>query len=137
MAPPLFTRIGPDGRPKKMKLGPWLKPAMKLLASMRGLRGGAFDVFGYSQERKLERQLLRDYEEMIDGLLPALTPEKLATAVAMAKVPERIRGYGHVKLANLATARARWHELTDRFNGVAPLLAPVPTKVIPIVAARV
>ncbi len=133
MAPPLFTRIGPDGRPKKMKLGPWLKPALKLLASLRGLRGGAFDVFGYSQERKLERRLLRDYEAMIDGLLPALTAEKLATAIAIAKVPERIRGYGHVKLANLATARARWRELMDRWNGVAPPLAAADRKVIPIV----
>ena len=134
MAPPLLARRGADGRPRKMRIGAWLMPAMKMLAKARRLRGGWLDPFGHTAERKLERQLARDYEAIVDELLATLKPDNRPLALLIAKVPERIRGYGHVKLANVVTARARWQELLDRWRGVE---APAPAaKVIPIAADR-
>ncbi len=119
MAPPLLARRGADGRPRKMRLGAWLMPALRTLAPLRRIRGRWFDPFGQTEERKLERRLACDYEMLIDEVLPSLTADKHALAVAIAKVPENIRGYGHVKLANLASAKGRWRELLGRFHGLA------------------
>ncbi len=116
MAPPLLARRGADGRPRKRPFGAWLMPALRMLASLRRMRGRWFDPFGHTQERKLERQLARDYEALIDELLPTLSADKLATAVALARVPQTIRGYGHVKLANVATALGRRRELLDQWK---------------------
>jgi indolepyruvate ferredoxin oxidoreductase len=118
MAPPLLAPRDADGRPRKLRLGgAWLMPALRLLKSLRRLRGRGLDPFGHTEERRLERQLAHDYAAQIDELLPALSADNLALAVAIAKVPETIRGYGHVKLANLAAGRARWRELQDRWRG--------------------
>jgi indolepyruvate ferredoxin oxidoreductase len=117
MAPPLLARRGSDGRPRKMRLGAWLMPALRMLSKARRIRGRWLDPFGHTEERRLERQLARDYEALIDEVLASLTADKHALAVAIAKVPESVRGYGHVKLANLASARGRWRELMDRFQG--------------------
>jgi indolepyruvate ferredoxin oxidoreductase len=117
MAPPLLARRGADGRPRKMRLGAWLMPALRMLAPMRRVRGRWFDPFGHTEERKLERQLARDYEALIDEVLASLTADTHALAVVIAKVPENIRGYGHVRLANLGSAKGRWRDLLDRFHG--------------------
>ena len=117
MAPPIFGRRGADGRPLKGSYGPWMLKAMRLLARMKGLRGTALDIFGRSEERRLERQLIADYETIVDELLEGLGRHNHAQAVAIARVPERIRGYGHVKLANLASARARWADLLAAWRG--------------------
>jgi len=124
-----------------MKIGPWLLPAMRLLAKARRVRGTWLDPFGHTEERRLERELARDYEAMIrDEILPALTPEKQSLAQQIARVPERIRGYGHVKLGNLATGRAQWRELLDRWHGREGDAKTMPTtaergRVIPIASA--
>jgi len=117
MAPPLLARRGTDGRPRKMRFGGWLMPLLRLLAAGRRLRGRWFDPFGHTGERRLERALARDYEATIDQMLATLGADRHALAVAVARVPEGIRGYGHVKLANLASAKARQRELLDRFHG--------------------
>ncbi len=135
MAPPLLARAGPDGRPRKMRLGPWLMPALRALAAARRLRGRWLDPFGHTEERRLERQLARDYETLIAKVLTGLAPDKHSLAVAIARTPEGIRGYGHVKLANLASARARWRELVERFDAPTGGVGPArPT--IPIAAAE-
>ena len=131
MAPPLLAGRGADGRPRKMRLGAWLMPALRMLAPLRRIRGRWFDPFGHTAERKSERRLARDYEALIDEVLASLTADKHALAVAIAKVPENIRGYGHVKLANLASANARWRELLDRFHD----RSAAGSKTIPIVVA--
>jgi indolepyruvate ferredoxin oxidoreductase len=126
MAPPLLARRGADGRPRKLRLaGRWLMPALRVLAALRRLRGTVLDPFGHTEERRLERALARDYEALIDDALSNLTAERHAHALAMARVPETIRGYGHVKLANLATARARWSELRERSDALSSAPAPV------------
>jgi indolepyruvate ferredoxin oxidoreductase len=97
------------------------------------VRGSWLDPFGRSAERRTERALAREYAATVEALLPALGPDNRAIAVDLARVPERIRGYGHVKLANLATARVRQRELLERYHGRAAA-APAAT-VIPIAVA--
>ena len=82
-----------------------------MLVVLRGLRGGAFDIFGYTAERKQERQLIADYFATIDELLAKLDRDNVALAVEIAALPEQIRGYGHVKEKHYAKAKARWDEL--------------------------
>ncbi|HEX2013331.1 MAG TPA: indolepyruvate ferredoxin oxidoreductase family protein, partial [Roseateles sp.] len=128
MAPPLLSKPGPDGRAKKLELGSWTFKALKLMARFKGLRGTPLDLFGKTEERRLERQLVKDYEALVDELLTHLSAqnanERLELAVKLARLPEGIRGYGHVKLANVVTVRAQWRDLLDRFHGRA-VEAPV------------
>jgi indolepyruvate ferredoxin oxidoreductase len=83
---------------------------------LKGLRGTAFDVFGYTDERKMERALIGEYRRTVEALLPKLTDENLAQAVAIASVPEEIRGFGHVKERNLAAAKRKEAELVAAFD---------------------
>jgi indolepyruvate ferredoxin oxidoreductase len=119
MAPPVLSRAPAGQRPRKLRLGGWMLPAMRVLALGKRLRGGVFDVFGYTEERRLERSLIREYLERIDALLPALTADKLPLATEIASVPLSIRGFGPVKLANLKGARVREAELLHRFDPAA------------------
>ncbi|MDM4766484.1 indolepyruvate ferredoxin oxidoreductase family protein [Pelomonas sp. SE-A7] len=119
MAPPLMARPGADGRASKIELGSWTFQALKLLARFKGLRGGWLDLFGKTEERRMERQLISDYEALVADLLAHLSADKLDLAVQLARLPEKIRGYGHVKLANVVTVRAQWKDLLDRFHGRA------------------
>ncbi len=118
MAPPALVkpRGGRAAAPKKVRFGPWLLPALKVLARGKGLRGTAFDPFGRTEERKLERRLIADYEARVEELCAGLDAGKVAVATSIANVPAQIRGYGHVKLASLAIARARESELLNRFD---------------------
>ncbi|MEP7058351.1 MAG: indolepyruvate ferredoxin oxidoreductase family protein, partial [Caldimonas sp.] len=116
MAPPALIKPKQASAPKKVRFGPWLLPALKVLAKGKALRGTAFDPFGRSDERRLERRLIDVYEARVRELLAALSAERLPLAVALANVPHGIRGYGHIKLANLAIANAREAELLHRFD---------------------
>ena len=78
---------------------------------MKGLRGGAFDIFGRTEERKTERALIGEYQACIEELLKTLSAERLAQAAEIARIPEDIRGYGHVKERHLVAARAKWAQL--------------------------
>ena len=116
MAPPVLSRAREGRAPRKIRLGGWMLPFMKLLAQGRRLRGTAFDLFGHSAERRMERELVSAYQARIDALLPDLDEARLKTAVEIAALPQSMRGYGHVKLANVALARAREAELLHRFD---------------------
>lgn len=106
MAPPLFAKRDPEtGELEKQEFGPWMMSAFRLLAGLRFLRGSKLDVFGYAAERKQERQLITDYENTIDELLAGLTSQNHEIAVAIASIPEHIRGYGHVKERHLEKAK--------------------------------
>jgi indolepyruvate ferredoxin oxidoreductase len=112
LAPPLLARIDPEtGRPRKRTFGGWMLPVLRLLARMKGLRGTRFDPFGLSAERRLERALLKDYEERIDRLLPILSVRNLGMATAYAKTPEVIKGFGPVKAKNAEKARRDYARL--------------------------
>jgi len=117
LAPPLLARKDPlTGEPRKIRFGSWMGGVFKVLATLKGLRGTALDVFGYTEERKTERALIREYEEAVDKLLAGLTPQNHATAIQIASLPEEIRGYGHIKLKNIAAARKKRDELLSSFS---------------------
>src|SRR5262249_41636422 len=107
LAPPLLARRNPaTGEPKKMSFGPWMLKAFALLAKLKFLRGTGFDPFGYTAERQMERQLISDYERLLGDILDHLTPNNHPVAVALAMIPEKIRGFGPVKQRHLAAAKA-------------------------------
>jgi indolepyruvate ferredoxin oxidoreductase len=123
LAPPGLTRRDPEsGEPLKREFGGWLLPLFALLARLRFLRGTRFDVFGYSAERRLERRLILDYERLITELLGGLSPDRHALAVELARIPEQIRGFGHVKARHLASARAHEAELLAKWRALGPEL---------------
>jgi len=117
LAPPLLAKTDPlTGEPKKMRFGSWTLVLFKILAKLKGLRSGPFDPFGYTQERKTERALIREYEDAVERLLAGLTPQNHATAIQIASLPEEIRGYGHIKLKSIATARKKRDELLSSLS---------------------
>jgi indolepyruvate ferredoxin oxidoreductase len=116
MAPPVLSRAREGQPPRKVRLGGWMLPAMKVLAQGRRLRGTALDLFGRTAERRMERELVESYRARIASLLPALDASRLKTATEIAALPLSMRGFGHVKLANVALARAREAELLHRFD---------------------
>ncbi len=117
LAPPLLARPNTaTGEPRKITLGPWMMKGFSLLAKLKGLRGTAFDVFGYTQERKTERALIADYERTVGELIAKLDPANHALAVAIASVPEKIRGFGPVKVRHLEAAKAEEKDLLARFR---------------------
>jgi len=124
LAPPLLARHDRvTGEPRKMSFGPWMLTLFGVLAKLKFLRGTALDVFGYTIERKTERQLVRDYETLLDELIAKLTPENHHFAVGLAAIPEKIRGFGHVKLRHLTAAKADEAALLEQFRaGGTPLL---------------
>ena len=118
LAPPLLSKIDPDtGHPRKKRYGPRMMTAFSILAKLKGLRGTPLDIFGRTAERRTERQLIAEYEALVDELLAKLDRDNHAVALQLAALPEEIRGFGHVKESNLQTARARWAELIARFRG--------------------
>ena len=130
LAPPLISRIDPKtGVPAKREFGPWLLPVLRALAHMKRLRGTAFDPFGYTAERRTERALITEYEALLDELLAGLTVGNHALAIELARMPDQIRGYGHVKERQLAGARQTWSELLARWRGPE---APSRREAIPI-----
>lgn len=116
LAPPLSAERNERGKLVKKKYGPSMLGKFKLLAKLKGLRGGALDVFGKTEERKTERELIRQYRASIDEVLASLSAANHATAVDIARIPEHIRGYGHVKERHLKAARHRWDELMVQFR---------------------
>ncbi len=124
LAPPLLARHDKvTGEPRKMSFGPWMLALFGVLAKFKFLRGTALDVFGYTIERKTERQLVHDYETLLDELIAKLAPENHHLAVGLAAIPEKIRGFGHVKLRHLTAAKADEAALLEQFRaGGTPLL---------------
>jgi indolepyruvate ferredoxin oxidoreductase len=100
--PPMLRALGWR---RKIKVGTWFNGVFRLLARMKGLRGGVLDPFGYAHVRRVERALIGEYRGLIDRALAGLTPETHATAVALAELPDMIRGYEDVKLRNVARFR--------------------------------
>jgi len=124
LAPPLLAKHDSQGRLIKKEYGPWMLKAFGVLAKFKGLRGTALDVFGYTEERKMERALIGEYRQTISSLLPKLTAENLPQAVAIASIPEDIRGYGHVKERHLKAAKQKEATLLANFGRPAAATAP-------------
>jgi indolepyruvate ferredoxin oxidoreductase len=121
LAPPLLARRDPrTGQPRKITFGPWLLPVFRLLMRFKFLRGTPFDPFGYGAERRTERKLIADYEATLSEMLEKLSPDNHHLAVGIAAIPEKIRGFGHVKMRHLAAAKADEATLLDQLRSGGP-----------------
>ncbi|WPP05211.1 indolepyruvate ferredoxin oxidoreductase family protein [Methylocella tundrae] len=116
LAPPILGRKNARGEAVKTSFGPWMMTAFKALARLKFLRATPFDIFGYTAERRLERKLIADYEILLNEIVERLSPDNHTLAVALAEVPQKIRGFGHVKLRSLEAAKNESHALLDQFR---------------------
>lgn len=117
LAPPLLARKDPTtGVPRKMSFGPWMLKAFGVLRRMKGLRGTPLDIFGYTHERRTERQSIRDFEVLVGEIVEQLSAANHATAIGLAGLPQKIRGFGHIKERNFTAAKLEEAELLARFR---------------------
>ena len=117
LAPPLLARRDPrTGEPRKIRFGAWMGSVFSVLKNLRGLRGTPFDVFGYTEERRMERALIREYEAGVEQLLAGLDAGNHALAVEIASLPDEMRGFGHIKARNVAAARKKGEALLARYR---------------------
>jgi len=120
MAPPLLAERNPiTGHLVKKRFGPWMMKAFRLLAGFKHLRGSRWDYFGRSEERRTERRLIGEYIAVTEEIIQRLSHDNYATAVELAKIPDRIRGFGHVKEANLKEAKKAEAQLLASFRAPA------------------
>ena len=123
-SPPWIAGIDPNsGRPRKYEYGSWILVVLRVLAKFRFLRGTALDIFSYTKERRLERQLIDDYEAMLAGVCEHLDEPHLAVAIELARLPDRIRGYGPIKEAAAEAAGERRKEVLDAWNELRAVTA--------------
>jgi indolepyruvate ferredoxin oxidoreductase len=120
LAPPLIAKRNDKGELVKRKFGPATYQLFRVLARLKGLRGTALDVFGRTEERRTERALIEEYRQTVLELVAGLQPGNHALAVEIARLPEQIKGYGHVKERNLAAVRPQGERLLQLWRGAAP-----------------
>jgi len=124
LAPPFLSRPDPhSGEPRKRSFGGWMRPVFHLLARLKFLRGTPLDIFGYAAERRMERQLISEYEDSVERLLAALAPVNTATILEIARLPELVRGYGPVKSRSVDAYRVRRQALLAQLQAPSPALA--------------
>ena len=116
LAPPLLSKRDSEGKLIKRRFPAITMLVFKMLAPLKFLRGSFFDVFGKTEERRTERQLITDYQQSIEDVLSNLTSENHALAIAIAKIPDQIRGYGHVKEASVVIAKAKQKDLLNQLK---------------------
>ena len=119
LAPPLWSKTNDRGELQKRRYGAWVGGVFKVLARFKVLRGTPLDVFGRTEERRGERELIVQYTRCVEELIGAVGPANLSLAVRIAQIPEDIRGYGHVKARHLRDARSRWDALMAEWRGAA------------------
>ena len=128
LAPPIFSKKDAvTGELKKRQFGPWMMSAFRFLASRKGLRGGMFDIFKNTDERRMEQQLKVDYRRLIEEVVAKLAPHNHALAVQLGQIPEDIRGYGHVKERHFKAAKAKEAALKTEFDS-AKVVISIATK---------
>ena len=118
LAPPIFSKRDPDtGELKKKEFGSWIISSFKILSKLKFLRGTPLDIFGYTEERKMERQLIKDYKELILELLKNLNEDNHKYAVEIAMLPTKLRGFGHVKAKSFEQMKEKEAKLLNKFYG--------------------
>ncbi|MBB97649.1 MAG: indolepyruvate ferredoxin oxidoreductase [Rhodobacteraceae bacterium] len=123
LAPPIMAKEGANGRPAKRQFGEWMTTPLRMLTWMKVLRGGPLDIFARTEERRMERALIAQYETDMAEVLPALTPSTRDAVEALARLPLEIRGFGPVKLANEQKAAKRREELLSVIRAGGPDMA--------------
>jgi indolepyruvate ferredoxin oxidoreductase len=116
--PPLLRRFGVK---RKLVIGPWFRTPLRILASLKWVRGGALDIFGHAKHRRMERELIGWYRDLIAKVLDRMTEENLPRALEIASLPDQIRGYEQIKEASMAQAKKRAEELLVELKSVAVL----------------
>ncbi len=116
LAPPLLAKRNEKGQLIKQKMSPYMLLVFKVLSQLKFLRGTAFDVFGRTEERQTERALIQEYKDAVEELLVSLNAQNHALAVNVAKVPEQIKGFGHVKERHIEAAMLQWQNNLDLFR---------------------
>jgi len=116
LAPPLLAKKNAKGELVKQPMGRWIRPAFHVLAKLKGLRGTALDVFGHTAERKMERALIQQYRTTVEAILARLSTERLPQALELARLPEDIRGFGHVKERHAHAVQTKWQQLLAQWN---------------------
>ena len=116
LAPPLTSKTNEKGELIKQKFGPLMLTGFKVLSKLKFLRGTALDVFGRTHERQMERALIEEYKNSLSIVLGQLSAENHALALELARLPEQIKGFGHVKERNVKAARMQWSALMAKFN---------------------
>ena len=120
LAPPLFSKRDGEGHLVKKPYGPWIATAYRWLAKAKVLRGSALDIFGHTAERREERAAIDEYQALMRQVAQQLTTERSATALALARLPQSVRGYGHVKERNAEAAHTRQQQLLAEFAAPRP-----------------
>ena len=125
LAPPILNSgVDASGRPRKRAFGPWMMNVFGVLAKFRFLRGTLFDPFSYSEDRKLERNLIKGYEQDVVTAVKLLSPKTHDIAVELLSLPDQIRGYGPVKEASIAKTKVRYEQLAKDLVNPPPMIAP-------------
>jgi indolepyruvate ferredoxin oxidoreductase len=124
LAPPLLAKRNAKGELQKQRYGPSMRTAFGLLARLKGLRGTFWDPFGRTQERREERALIEDYQRALAEMLTTLNADNHALALQIARLPEQIKGFGHVKERNLRAVRPQWERLLAQWRNPAAQAAP-------------
>jgi indolepyruvate ferredoxin oxidoreductase len=131
LAPPILSRTDPKtGKPRKIRFGAWMMRGFHVLAAMKGLRGTVFDVFGYTRERRQERALIAQYEQCLEQIVKHLDESNYSLALELAKVPDEVRGYGHVKEPAIKKARSQLTQLLTQIENPSLRNAPVSAKIV-------
>lgn len=120
LAPPMLSKEGPDGRPLKKEYGPSMMRNFRILSKLKGLRGTPLDPFGRTEERRMERALIKQYEADVLSVLPEMNDDTRDAIIALAELPLQIRGFGPVKQANEAKAAKRREELLSVIQSGGP-----------------
>src|SRR6185437_13315171 len=121
LAPPLLSRMDHNtGRPKKIEFGSSIISLFRVLAPLKKLRGTPFDIFGYGAERRRERALIATYEGGLDLIVAKLSADNYPCAIALASLPDMVRGFGPVKMKAIDRFEGEWQKL------LPPLLNPAP-----------
>jgi indolepyruvate ferredoxin oxidoreductase len=120
LAPPMFSKKDSNGHLVKQEYGSWIFTAFKVLTKLKGLRGGTFDLFGKTEERRMERQWIVDYRKGLEEIIESLNHDNYSLALEIAKAPEQLRGYGHVKEAHHLKVKAKWEDLFLQWRNPEP-----------------
>ena len=120
LAPPLFSKRDADGHLVKRPYGPWIATAYRWLAKAKRLRGTPLDIFGYTEERRSERAAISEFESLMRRVADKLTAERQTVAIELARIPQTVRGFGHVKERNRVAAEARQQRLLPEFEQPGP-----------------
>ncbi len=116
LAPPLLAKKNDKNELQKQQFGPWMLIGFRILAKLKGLRGTVFDFFGHSPDRQMERKLIVDYTRSMEQVLQRLTADNMSIALEVARIPDSIKGFGHVKEKTVAKARVRWDGLMQQLG---------------------